>query len=201
MMKTKQIIGLGLVSAILFSSGTTVFAEDTAVSGQSNSTGTFVDIVDDTSDPDPLDPTDPTQKHLTLEHVPTKYNFTSVVSNKQYSISSGTIEEGTIDVFNDRSSRNWAVKASVEGDKLTKENDSYTVTEFEINDISLATGVETTVASNPDNTTDNNTGLIKKAVNNVAIKFEDTDNKLKAGDTLSGAINYKLYLVPSDGVL
>ncbi|OQO64485.1 WxL domain-containing protein [Enterococcus faecium] len=196
MMKKANLLGLGFASVILLNAGvTTVSAAETAVTGQEKSTATKVTIKDDTEPVDPIDPEDPNQNHLTLEHVPTNYNFESVVSNKSYAISSGTIEENTIDVFNDRSARNWVVKASVKDDQLTKGGSNYSVSNFKINGTTLATGAQTIVAQNPDNTITGNTGLIKTTVSSVSINFEDPNNTLKAGDELTGTIDYQLYLV------
>lgn len=195
-MKAKKLVGLGFASMMLLSSGAvSVFANDIEVVSQKGQTEVTVTIEDGAIDPtDPLDPTDPNQKHLTLESVPSKYNFKSVVSNTNYTITDGAIE-GTIDVFNDNSARNWVVKASVVDDQLTRDTKTYAVTAFAINGTALATGAETTVAQNEDNSAEKNTGLIQTAVDSISISFDDIENNLKAGNELKGAINYQLYLV------
>lgn len=203
-MKLTKLIGGALVSTILLSGAGVSFADEHEVTDQLGETTTIVTITDDADPVDPIDPTepdnpnpiDPEQSHLTLEHVPTNYNFTSVVSNRSYSITSGAIEEGTIEVFNDRSSRDWVVKASVEEDKLIMGDSEFAVTNFKINGVELATGSQTVIAQNPSNT-EENTGLISTDVNSVAIDFDDLENTLKAGDVLEGTINYQLYLVTS----
>lgn len=181
--------------------GTSALAADNIVTGQTGSTNTTVDIKEPDTDPiDPEvpgnpDPINPNQKSLTLEHVPTNYNFETNLSNKTYTISSGTVTEDTIDVFNDYSKRKWVVKAQVENDELTKGADKYPVTEFSINGNTLATGTETVVMQNKDLTVAGNTGKITDQVTSVGVKFTDSGDTLKVGDTLTGKINYQLYLV------
>lgn len=181
--------------------GTSALAVDNTVPDQTGSTSTTVDITEPKVDP--IDPTvpenpdeiDPDQKSLILEHVPTNYNFETTLSETTYTISSGTVTEDTIDVFNDYSKRKWVVKAQVENDELTKGTDKYPVTNFTINGTSLATGLETVVVQNKDLTVANNTGKITERVTSVGVDFTDSGNTLKVGDKITGKINYQLYLV------
>lgn len=195
-MKAKKLVGLGFASMMLLSSGgASVFAQDVEVIGEKGQTEVTVIIEDGQFDPDnPYEPIEPGQKHLTLESVPSKYNFTTVVSNTNYTITDHDVE-GTIDVFNDNSLRKWLVKASVVGDQLTRDTKKYPVTAFAINGTKLATGVETTVAQNEDYSGEKNTGLIQTKVDSIEISFVDSENNLKAGNELKGAINYRLFLV------
>ncbi|WEV60627.1 WxL domain-containing protein [Streptococcaceae bacterium ESL0729] len=237
-MNAKKLLGLGLAGAVLVGSGAaTAFAADEnhVVTGQTNNSQFNITILDDDTvhpNPDPINPpvpTDPTspvapgQTSLTLEHVPTKYEFSQKVSNGTYSIASGTIGSGTpgdgtdaITVFNDRGSRVWNVKAEVRGQALTlgavnpgtpgTPDADLPVTQFNIttngaNGNGTATNVATTgyngvvakSAASPSSA--NNTGTISTQVTAVSINFTDSKNQLKAGDQVNGTIDYQLYMV------
>jgi hypothetical protein len=135
---------------------------------------------------------------LTLEKVPSNYNFESKLQNNQYAIASGTITDGSIDVFNDTIARDWSVKASVDGNTITRNGDSKTfaVTSFKVNDQELTngTGVDGIVAKAQAAKTDtNNTGVIKTSVTAISIGFTDTDKALRVNDKLAGKIDYQLF--------
>lgn len=171
-------------------------AEVIADGQQRKSTTTTVEIKDDKDTPDPLNPTDPNQKHLTLESVPSEYKFTSKLTHKTYSIEDHAVSGKSIDVFNDRSDRDWSVKASIPTNQLTIGDKQFPVTSFKINDTEIVAQGETGIVSKVGTKDATNTGLIKKAVEKLAISFTDNDLQLKAGDTLSGKIEYKLYNTP-----
>jgi archaellum component FlaF (FlaF/FlaG flagellin family) len=193
MKKTTFLKTATLLTTFLLSAGSlSVFAVDQSVVGNSGTTNTTVTITDNDT---PVDPTDPDQNQLVLKKVPTAYDFTTAISDIDYSITSGDITDGTIDVLNDRISREWNVKAKVVNDTLTASGKTVNVTAFKINGTTLATGSETIVAANGDLTAAANTGLISTPVTSVAIDFTDSSNTLKVGDVLTGQISYQLYLV------
>lgn len=188
-------IVLGFMSATV--GMTSVHGAEVIADGQQRkSTTTTVEIKDDKDTPDPLNPTDPNQKHLTLESVPSEYKFTSKLTHKTYSIEDNAVSGKSIDVFNDRSDRDWSVKASIPTNHLTVGDKQFPVTSFKINDTEIVAQGETGVVSKVGTKDETNTGLIKKAVEKLAISFTDNDLQLKAGDTLSGKIEYKLYNTP-----
>ncbi|MFL1696302.1 hypothetical protein ACJQWY_05830 [Weissella kandleri] len=193
-MKMTKILGTTFASLILFATGATpILAADQLVVNGTKQTPTTVQIIDDLGDPDPLDPSDPTQAHLTLEHVPGAYDFSSTLARNGYKLNA-TMNDN-IQVFNDRSARQWSVKASVLNDQLVRGGDYFNVDQFSINDIALATGTDTVVAKSADKTVANNTGLLTTPVTGVKINFKDPQMQLKAGDKLTGAIKYQLYAV------
>ncbi|KRM79839.1 hypothetical protein FC84_GL000536 [Lapidilactobacillus dextrinicus DSM 20335] len=189
------------------SDGTT--DDTTKVFKGQNQTDTNVTIIDnvDPTDPDvdPLDPTDPDQKMLTLDSVPSEYNFESKLQGTAYTIDSGKILAGKdgkndIAVYNDRIARAWSVKAQVADNQLTRASDSkgFAVTKFNVNDSELLTTgakqiVFTAVTDPADRTAANNTGTLTKEVSKVAIGFNDANKDLKVNDKLSGKILYTLY--------
>lgn len=175
-------------------------------------TTTNVSIIDNADptnpdDKDPLNPADPDQKMLTLDSVPREYNFeTKLQQGNAYSIESaksiteGLSREKDIEVFNDRTDRNWSVKAVVENNELTRTGDAkifkiggFTITTDTEHDL-FGTGDAAIVAKSAvDKTTANNTGTIKTPVTAASISFSDPDKALKADDKLSGQIDYTLY--------
>lgn len=196
-MKKTTILGTVLSGVVLATMGTSsVLAAE--VKEQAQDTPTMVTIKDNTDptdpDTDPLVPTDPNQKMLTLENVPDAYSFESKLQNATYDLSA-TLTDKSIDVFNDRITREWSVKANVVGDKLTKDTTEFTVASFKVNDVEVgATAADGIVAKAPE-TKDaaTNTGVIKTPVTKVSIAFTDTAKVLKVGDTLNGNIHYQLF--------
>lgn len=193
-MKLVNYLGLGLLSVgvLVGLSGQVVSAAE--VVGQTQETPIGVTIKDGVDTTDPLDPTDPNQKMLNLTKVPTQYNFETTVKNTDYTID-GTVKDGSIVVFNDRSSREWSVKATVKNDELTVSDKTVSVTSFKINKEELVgSGAKGIVAKAADDkTVENNTGAITTDVSEVAIGFSDTANVVKVGSTLAGTISYQLY--------
>jgi hypothetical protein len=199
-MKKTTILGTVLSGVVLATMGTSsVLAAE--VVGQTNDTPTTVTITDNTDpanpDVDPLDPTDPAQKLLTLEKVPDAYSFESTLQNDTYNLTS-TLTDKSIDVFNDRSAREWSVKANVTDNKLTKGTNEFTVDSFKVNDVEVgATAADGIVAKAGNKTAAENTGVIKTPVTEVSIAFTDTAKVLKVGDTLNGSIHYQLFNTPN----
>lgn len=194
-MKKNYLLSFVAFSTIAVAFGVTS-AHAAAALDQQKNTPTVVTIQDDTDTK--ADPTAPNEKLLTLEKVPSNYNFESKLQNNQYAIASGTITDGSIDVFNDTIARDWSVKASVDGNTITRNGDSKTfaVTSFKVNDQELTngTGVDGIVAKAQAAKTDtNNTGVIKTSVTAVSIGFTDTDKALRVNDKLAGKIDYQLF--------
>lgn len=196
-MKTTTKLWTGLLIGTILTGGFQSIALADSVTGQTGSSPANVKVLDNDAPVDPLDPTKPDQDELTLESVPNAYNFETTVKNGQYTID-GTLKDQTVDVFNNRSSRTWSVKASVVNNSIIANNsakDTFSITNFKINDIALTgTGAQGIIAkSDAAPTKENNTGLLKTAVDSASIGFTDTNNVLKAGDTLTGTISYQLY--------
>lgn len=197
LMKNIKLFGVVLFSTTVLGILTSgVLASAAEVSGQTGETPATVIIKDSTDDPDPLDPSDLAQTHLLLTAVPSSYNYESELKNNgTYSIK-GTVtgDNQSISVFNDRSSREWSVKATVQNNHLTMGTSTFDVSNLTINSTELVgTGVDGIVAKNSDTTTANNTGTINTPVTTTSIDFSDPGSVLKAGDTLSGIVNYQLY--------
>lgn len=196
-MKNTKIVSMTLSAMVLATLGATSVQAQEVVDqkGETPTEVVITDNVDPTDPTDPLDPTDPNQKMLTLEKVPTAYNFESKLQNKTYNLTADLTDE-TIEVFNDRIDREWSVKANVLDNKLTRSDaKEFTVDSFQINGTEIAkTGADGIVAkAEATKTAANNTGLIETAVASVSIGFTDTDSVLVAGDTLTGSIQYQLY--------
>lgn len=197
-MKKSTILGSLVLGALLIAVGSTG-VQAAEVAGQKGETTTIVKIKDN-SDPtnptDPLNPAAPDQKMLTLEKVPSGYTFESKLQNNQYTISSGTITDPTVDVFNDRIDREWSVKAAVLNNKITRSDaKDFTVDSFKINDKEVSvTGADGVVAKAQTSKTEaNNTGVVKTPITAISIGFTDKDKVLKVGDQLDGKIQYQLY--------
>lgn len=193
-MKKINYVGLSLAVLGVLGGLTGEVVSAAEVEDQTKETPTTVIIKDNDEGVDPLDPTDPSQKLLNLTKVPTKYNFETTVKQSNYSID-GTVTDGEINVFNDRISREWSVKATVKDNKLSVNSENLAVTSFAINEKELVgSGAAGIVAKAETNkTAENNTGTISTAVNKVSIGFSDPDSVIKTGDTLSGTISYQLY--------
>lgn len=195
-MKLKKLITFTLLSAVTMGVGALpAFAEDQEVKGQTKETPTTVEIGENDSEIDPLDPNDETQKMLTLDNVPTAYDFKTQVSNINYEANTSLTDQ-SVGVFNDRTKRDWKVKAKVVDNKISAGADkTFDVTQFQINGQDLVgTGETGIVAKAAENkTAENNTGLVSTSVTSAKINFVDPDKKLKSGNTLTGKISYQLY--------
>ncbi|ALS36866.1 hypothetical protein ABID30_001933 [Enterococcus rotai] len=181
------------------SSSQLVSAEE--VIDQTKETPIIITVIDndDGTGVDPLDPTDPTQKNLLLETVPKNYQFKTKLQGQ--TVTAAAKSQETLAVFNDRIKREWSVKAQVVDNQLriVRSNEQLTVTSFKINQTELvgtgATGIVAQAATNK--TAQNNTGVIKTAISDLSIVFNDLNRELIAGDALEGTISYKLYNTPN----
>ncbi|MGX7150079.1 hypothetical protein [Enterococcus ureasiticus] len=181
------------------SSSQLVSAEE--VADQTKETPIIITVIDndDGTGVDPLDPTDPTQKSLLLETVPKNYQFKTKLQGQTVTATAKSQE--TLAVFNDRIKREWSVKAQVVDNQLliVRSGERLAVTSFKINQTELvgtgATGIIAQAVTNK--TAQNNTGVIKTAISDLSITFNDLNRELIAGDALKGTISYKLYNTPA----
>lgn len=164
------------------------------VPGESKDTQTQVKIID-SPDPDPA--------VLKLVHVPEQYQFeTKVQPNGAYSLNGGVVkQDNKITVFNDKSTQDWSVKASIDDTKLSTESGkTATVTGFKINgqDLMGENANQIVHKSEATKTVDNNTGNLSKEVTNdgLSVTFNNEKEDLKAGDTLTGTVHYQLFNTP-----
>lgn len=147
----------------------------------------------DSTDPDAV---------LKLIHVPDVYKFeTKLDASGTYSITGGIVEnDRNITVFNDKSTQEWSVKASIVNDQLLGNSKAATVTAFQIDGVDLmgasATGIVHRSNVAPD--VINNTGQISKPVSDAGlqIEFNNANMDLKAGDVLTGTVHYQLFNTP-----
>lgn len=193
-MNYTKFLGVAAISTLIAGGMATTTASAEEVVGQTKETPTTITIQDDTDEKDPLIPTDPEQTHLTLVTVPSAYNFETKIQNKNYTIN-GTLKDQNISVLNDRSKREWSVKAAVKENQLKRGSDTFAVTDFTLNDVKLVgTGEPGIVARSKKNPTgENNTGSIVTAMEKASIGFADQKGLLKAKDNLTGTISYQLY--------
>lgn len=181
------------------SDGTNAAGKTEVANGVNNTTTVeIIDNSDPTNPTDPLDPTDPDQKMLTLDKVPSLYDFESKLMKGKYTISSDEITGDPITVYNDRIDRAWSVKAVVEGNQLTNAatSDTFEVASFSINGKDIVTGTDGIVAkavAEADRTGQTNTGNLETTVDSIGIEFNDSEGLLKVGDNLEGRIQYTLY--------
>lgn len=143
--------------------------------------------------------------NLKLIHVPENYNFeTKLQANGKYTLTGGVVEkDANITVFNDKSTQNWSVKASIEDTLSTLSTGSAktaTVTDFQINgqDLMGENANQIVHKSEEAKTVDNNTGNLSKEVTNqgLSVSFTNEKGDLKAGDTLTGTVHYQLFNTP-----
>ena len=164
------------------------------VPGEAKDTQTQVKIID-SPDPDPA--------VLKLMHVPEQYNFeTKLQASGEYSLNGGIVEkDANITVFNDKSTQDWSVKATIEDTTLSTESGkTATVTNFKINgqDLMGENANQIVHKSEATKTIDNNTGNLSKEVTNdgLSVSFNNEKGDLKAGDTLTGKVHYQLFNTP-----
>lgn len=187
-MKTIKIITLSAVT-ILATIAVALPAHADEITNSKKATPTEVQITDAT---DPENPENPGQSHLVLNKVPSAYKFTSAVSNGKYSITDGQIDDGVIEVFNDRTNREWSVKASVAENKLSLNTNTFAVSSFTVNEKEIVgTGATGVVFKSTD--TDGIAGTKTEAVDKISISFTDPNGVLKDGDKINGVINYQLF--------
>lgn len=198
-MKKVTLMSVAVLGFIGLQAGVAQAAEVQGQGKETPTTITIKDVDDKDGGVDPLNPTDKNQKHLTLEKVPGTFDFTSTLQNNVYQLDGAISKGNTIEVFNDRSARDWSVKATVKENEIKSDKHTFKVTSFKVDGEEIAaTGSKGVVfKSATDKTNTTNTGLLTKAVNEVAINFTDTERVLKAGDQLNGTIEYQLFNTPT----
>lgn len=185
-------IGLTTAAVALFGVLAAPSVHADAVKDQAKDTQTQVEIID-SPDSDPA--------NLTLIHVPEKYKFeTKLQASGEYILKGGVVEKD-ITVFNDKSTQDWSVKASIEESTLSTESGkTATVTNFKINgqDLMGEKANQIVHRSEGTKTIDNNTGNLSKEVTNggLSVSFTKEKGDLKAGDTLTGKVHYQLFNTP-----
>ncbi|EPN9410128.1 hypothetical protein ACT454_002660 [Enterococcus faecium] len=187
-------IGLTTAAVALFGVLAAPSVHADAVNDQVNDTQTQVKIID-SPDSDPA--------NLELIHVPEQYNFeTKLQASGAYSLKGGVVEkDANITVFNDKSTQDWSVKASIEDNKLSTETGkTATVTNFKINgqDLMGENAKQIVYKSEGTKSIDNNTGNLSKPVTNegLSVSFTNEKGDLKAGDILTGKVHYQLFNTP-----
>lgn len=187
-------IGLTTAAVALFGVLAAPSVHADAVKDQAKDTQTQVRIIDSP---------DSDVANLTLIHVPEKYNFeTKLQASGKYILKGGVVEkDANITVFNDKSTQDWLVKASIEESTLSTESGkTATVTNFKINgqDLMGENANQIVHKSEGTKTIDNNTGNLSKEVTNegLSVSFTKEKGDLKAGDTLTGKVHYQLFNTP-----
>lgn len=185
-------IGLTTAAVALFGVLAAPSVHADAVKDQAKDTQTEVKIID-SPDSDPA--------NLTLIHVPEKYKFgTKLKASGEYILEGDVVEDANITVFNDKSTQNWLVKASIEDTLSTESGKTATVTSFKINkkDLMGESADQIVHKSEGTKTNDNNTGNLSKEVKNgeLSVSFTNKKGDLKAGDILKGKVHYQLFNTP-----
>ncbi|RXE75221.1 hypothetical protein [Enterococcus durans] len=187
-------IGLTTAAVALFGVLAAPSVHADAVKDQAKDTQTQVEIIDSP---------DSDVANLTLIHVPEKYKFeTKLQASGEYILKGGVVEkDANITVFNDKSTQDWSVKASIEESTLSTESGkTATVTNFKINgqDLMGENANQIVHKSEGTKTIDNNTGNLSKEVTNegLSVSFTKEKGDLKAGDTLTGKVHYQLFNTP-----
>lgn len=186
-------IGLTTAAVALFGVLAAPSVHADAVKDQAKDTQTQVEIIDSP---------DSDVANLTLIHVPEKYNFeTKLQASGKYILKGDVVEkDANITVFNDKSTQDWSVKASIEETLSTQHGQTATVTNFQINgqDLMGENANQIVHKSEGNKTSDNNTGNLSKAVTNegLSVSFTNEKGDLKAGDILTGKVHYQLFNTP-----
>lgn len=187
-------IGLTTAAVALFGVLAAPSVHADAVKDQAKDTQTQVEIIDSP---------DSDVANLTLIHVPEKYKFeTKLQASGEYILKGGVVEkDANITVFNDKSTQDWSVKASIEESTLSTESGkTATVKNFKINgqDLMGENANQIVHKSEGTKTIDNNTGNLSKEVTNegLSVSFTKEKGDLKAGDTLTGKVHYQLFNTP-----
>lgn len=188
---------LGMTTATLSLLGTLsigAVAHAQEISNEAKDTNTQIKLID-SPDPDP--------SVLKLMHVPEQYNFeTKLNADGAYVINGGSIsDDKTLIVFNDKSTQDWSVKASIADTELaTASGKTATVTAFKINgqDLMGENANQIIFKSEENKTSDNNTGTLSKVVtgDDLSVEFSNANRDLKAGDILTGKVHYQLFNTP-----
>lgn len=186
-------IGLTTAAVALFGVLAAPSVHAGVVKDQAKDTQTQVKIIDSP---------DSAVANLTFIHVPENYKFeTKLQANGQYTLTGGVVEkDANITVFNDKSTQDWSVKASIEGTLSTESGKTATVTTFKINrqDLMGENANQIVHKSEGAKTSDNNTGNLSKEVTNegLSVSFTKEKGDLKAGDILTGKVHYQLFNTP-----
>lgn len=187
-------IGLTTAAVALFGVLAAPSVHADAVKDQAKDTQTQVKIIDSP---------DSDVANLTLIHVPENYEFkTKLQASGEYILKGVVVEkDANITVFNDKSTQDWSVKASIEESTLsTKSGKTATVKNFKINgqDLMGENANQIVHKSEGAKTSDNNTGNLSKEVTNegLSVSFTKEKGDLKAGDILTGKVHYQLFNTP-----
>lgn len=186
-------IGLTTAAVALFGVLAAPSVHADAVKDQAKDTQTQVKIIDSP---------DSDVANLTLIHVPENYEFkTKPQASGEYILKGGVVEkDANITVFNDKSTQDWSVKASIEDTLSTKSGKTATVKNFKINgqDLMGENANQIVHKSEGAKTSDNNTGNLSKEVTNegLSVSFTKEKGDLKAGDILTGKVHYQLFNTP-----
>ncbi|HFX3748009.1 TPA: hypothetical protein ACIECA_002730 [Enterococcus faecium] len=187
-------IGLTTAAVALFCVLAAPSVHADAVKDQAKDTPTQVTIIDSPHSD---------VANLELIHVPEKYKFdTKLQASGAYSLNGGVVEtDANITVFNDKSTQDWSVKASIEENTLSTEfGKKATVTNFKINGQDLMGEHANQIVHKSEGTKniDNNTGNLSKEVTNegLSVSFTKEKGDLKAGDILTGKVHYQLFNTP-----
>lgn len=185
-------IGLTTAAVALFGVLAAPSVHADAVKDQAKDTQTEVKIIDSPNSE---------VANLTLIYVPEKYEFkTKLQASGEYTLEGVVVKDANITVFNDKSTQDWSVKASIEERKLsTVTGKTATVTNFEINGQDLMGENANQIVHKSEGTksNDNNTGNLSKGVNEgLSVSFIKEKEDLKAGDILTGKVHYQLFNTP-----
>jgi len=202
-MKKKLVCGLSLLGAMIMSVSATAPAyaaeiTDADAFPNGNTSKANVNITDDK---DPDGPDGPTGNDLALIKTPLSYDFTTNLNSKGSYVLDADKDKlqsdgASIAVFNNKVDRDWSVTADLDGSRITGDNNKVgTVSSFLINGTEIVgTANKGIVATSPEDKNEgNNSGVITKEVDSAKITFKDDNSAFKAGDKLTGVINYKLY--------
>ncbi|WEV60626.1 hypothetical protein OZX68_06830 [Streptococcaceae bacterium ESL0729] len=141
----------------------------------------------------------PLSDQLSMTYIPDTYMFENYFDQRRQNLTSKIPKsKNQIEIFNDQSSRSWYLKASIPENHLTevKSKASYKITSFGNVASGATTGHDFIIAKSEQENTWENTGFITQFFKDIRISFEDSRNKLKFGDSISGKISYDLYQVP-----
>lgn len=189
-MKKNKVLGICIVGILLVSSKASVVNAEELL-GQSKETQIRIVITGDNNGLVSKD----NKKTLSLDRVPGKYNFKSILEDEEYKLDA-SLNDTEVEVFNNYTTSDWAVKAELKDDELTlmcNESEIFKVNSFRVNDKEiLKVGSDGLIAKSINNKKIRN----KAYINKMSMSFLDIKDILKENDTLNGLINYQLYNVP-----
>ncbi|MDT2559250.1 hypothetical protein P7D19_10780 [Lactococcus petauri] len=188
-------IGLTTAAVALFGVLAAPSVHAATVNDQAKDTQTQVEIIDS-----PISDV----ANLELIHVPEHYNFeTKLKARGEYILTGKEVTgDANITVFNDKSTQDWSVKASIEDTLSTLSTGSAktaTVTDFKINEQDLMGQKANQIVHKSEGTKDKNTGNLSKEVTKggLSVSFINGKGDLKAGDILTGKVHYQLFNTPN----